>query len=562
MTRILGWMVVVAALCVGATADVAPGSISGSVTDTAGIAQMGATVEMLAVGTGQRILAYTDTVGHFTINGLTPGNYDIRVSAPSFLPSVREDVALAAGAAKVVNITLNTLFEAVRIMPTRKTGNSDDDSWKWTLRSTANRPILRFDDGVPIVVEASQQDHVLKGSLAFMAGGSNDGYGSASDMGTVFTVDPSQFSWGAFAFDGSLGYGTGTPDGVLRASFQSGSASSSPHQLAFIVRRFAGPDLLVHRGSLQAFALTSANTMQVGDFLELQYGGELQTIQFMGRANAFRPYAIADWHVGDATVIEYRYATNEPTTGVTKSFDSSAADLGEAGPRMTLVNGTPLLENAHHHELSVSQMVGDNRFQIAYFRDRVKDPALLGVGEIGVDTGDVLPDIYSGTFSYNGSELEAQGVRFVYQRKLSDTISATVDYAYGGVLDLEHPGIGWDAIRADMHPAWRHSAAVKLTGIIPRWNTEWIVSYRWTNGSALTPVDMFNATSGQTDPFFNLFLRQPIPRMRLVPGRMEALIDLRNLLAQGYVPVIGPDGSTVYLVQSARSVRGGLAFTF
>jgi len=28
------------------------------------------------------------------------------------------------------------------------------------------------------------------------------------------------------------------------------------------------------------------------------------------------------------------------------------------------------------------------------------------------------------------------------------------------------------------------------------------------------------------------------------------------------VPVIGPDGNTVYLVQSARSVRGGLAFTF
>jgi hypothetical protein len=57
----------------------------------------------------------------------------------------------------------------------------------------------------------------------------------------------------------------------------------------------------------------------------------------------------------------------------------------------------------------------------------------------------------------------------------------------------------------------------------------------------------------------NLFLRQPIPAMR---GHMEAIIDVRNLLAQGYVPVLGQDGQTVYLVQSARSVRGGLAFTF
>ena len=32
--------------------------------------------------------------------------------------------------------------------------------------------------------------------------------------------------------------------------------------------------------------------------------------------------------------------------------------------------------------------------------------------------------------------------------------------------------------------------------------------------------------------------------------------------AQGYVPVIGRDGSTLYLVQSARALRGGLAFVF
>jgi hypothetical protein len=43
---------------------------------------------------------------------------------------------------------------------------------------------------------------------------------------------------------------------------------------------------------------------------------------------------------------------------------------------------------------------------------------------------------------------------------------------------------------------------------------------------------------------------------------MEALLDLRNLLAQGYIPVLGQDGQTLYLVQSARSIRGGLAFTF
>lgn len=563
MTRILGWLLTVSALCVSAVAGVDPGSISGSVTDSSGIAQMGAAVEMLAVSTGQRSLAYTDTVGHYTISGVTPGTYDIRVSAPSFLPTVREDVMLAAGAAKVVNITLNTLFEAAKIMPPRKRINDDDESWKWTLRSTVNRPILRFDDNGPYVVEADQTDRTLKGTLVFMAGGGNEGYGSASDVGTSFSVEQTAFSVGTLAFDGSIGYGNGTtPDGILRATFLSNREGNAPHELAFTMRRFAGPDLLIHHGSLQSFALTSANTLAISDFLELQYGGELETIQFMGRANAFRPYANVDWHLGDSTFIEYRYATTEPTRPGARLFYTGPSEMSDGGPRMTLRGGTPLLENAHHHEVSLSQRLGDNNFQIAYYRDRIKDPALLGVGDIDTDTGDFLPDVYSGTFSYNGNALETQGVRFVYQRKITPDVSGTIDYAYGGVLDLEHPGIGWDAIRHDMHQTWRHSAAVKLSGIVPKCNTEWVISYRWTSGSALTPVDMFNASVGQTDPYFNFFLRQPIPRMHFMPGRMEALIDLRNLLAQGYVPVVGPDGNTVYLVQSARSVRGGLAFTF
>jgi hypothetical protein len=43
---------------------------------------------------------------------------------------------------------------------------------------------------------------------------------------------------------------------------------------------------------------------------------------------------------------------------------------------------------------------------------------------------------------------------------------------------------------------------------------------------------------------------------------MDVVLEVRNLLAQGYVPVFGQDGRTVYLVQSARAVRGGLAFNF
>jgi hypothetical protein len=105
----------------------------------------------------------------------------------------------------------------------------------------------------------------------------------------------------------------------------------------------------------------------------------------------------------------------------------------------------------------------------------------------------------------------------------------------------------------------RHAVAAKFAGTVARTHTRWIASYRWINGAALTPVDMFNASAGQSDPFLNIFIRQPIPAFG---GHMEALIDVRNLLAQGYVPVLGHDGRTLYLVDSARSIRGGVAFNF
>src|SRR5208283_2700546 len=192
MTRILAPLAVAISLCVVATAGVTPGSIAGYVRDSAGVAQMGATVE-LAGNAGQHQVAFTDAKGFFRVSGLYAGSYDLRVSAPSFLPALREDVALAAGASKVLNITLSTLFEAIRMMPELKRSSDDDDSWKWTLRSTANRPILRFEAGTAVVVESSGQDRSTKGTMAFMAGGTNEGYGSASDLGTAFNVEHSIF---------------------------------------------------------------------------------------------------------------------------------------------------------------------------------------------------------------------------------------------------------------------------------------------------------------------------------------------------------------------------------
>jgi hypothetical protein len=345
---------------------------------------------------------------------------------------------------------------------------------------------------------------------------------------------------------------------VLRASFSHKMDDGSEPSFALTMRNLPAPDLGLQSSSLQAFSLTTADSFTMGDVVELHFGSELQSIQFLGHVTAFRPFGSMDVHVSPDTVVEYRYATSEPNDRLDKGFDTAPADLSESGPRLSMVGYSSALEHPHHHELSISHRMGKTSLQAAVFYDRVADPALTGVGEFGTDNGTVLPDVYSGTFSYQGSDLKTEGVRFVVQRKLTDNVTATMDFAYGGVLDLEKAGVRLDDAQQWIGTRDRQSIAGKISGVVPKTKTHWIASYRWINQQALTPVDMFNASAGRADPYLNLFFRQPIPGN----GHMEAVIDLRNLLAEGYVPVLGSDGHTVYLVQSARSVRGGLNFTF
>jgi hypothetical protein len=196
------------------------------------------------------------------------------------------------------------------------------------------------------------------------------------------------------------------------------------------------------------------------------------------------------------------------------------------------------------------------------FSDRVSNTALVGTGEVSSSGGFLLPDIYSGTFTYGGNDLDTRGLRVVLEHKFCSDLNATLDYAYGGVLDLTQPDIQIQNAQQWISTQRRHALAAKLSGTLPHAHTKWIASYRWVNGSALTPVDMFNASPGQSDPYLNVFIRQPIPTLGFLPTHMEMLVDLRNLLAQGYVPVMGQDGQTVFLVQSARAVRGGVSITF
>ena len=564
MVRKLTYVVLVltlgaAALPAGAAEPA--GSISGFVRNSVGLPQMGATVEVLSAAVSS-LRVFTDESGHYRVSGLLPGTYALKVSAPSFLPTLRERIAVRAGASLSLDVTLNTLFEAMQLGPLRGTG--EDDDWKWTLRSQANRPILRvLNTPTPIQVTGENSSgHELKATLSFLAGSSSEGYGSLSDMSSSFSLEHPVLEQDTVALAGSVGYGVAAPPAVVRVSYRHRSESGSEPTVAMEFRRLAPPGPELRSGGLQSVALTAADNLAVGNVLELKFGSELQTIQFMGRVTAFQPFGTADLHLSSNTVLEYRYASARPDNPMAHDQGLNDPDLGDRSPRVSMANYSPALERAHHQEVSLSHRMGKTSLQVAAYDDRVSKTVLTGVGAMSAASGEVLPDADSGTFSYQGQDLDTVGLRFVLQRKLRSDLMATLDYGYGGVLDLKAADVDLEQARTSMGVVRRHSLSAKMSGKIPHCRTQWATSYGWVSGQALTPVDMFNASAGQSDPYLNVYIKQPIPGIGFLPLRMEAMLDLRNLLAQGYVPVMGQDGQTVYLVQSARSVRGGVSFVF
>ncbi|HZQ22325.1 MAG TPA: carboxypeptidase-like regulatory domain-containing protein [Terriglobales bacterium] len=537
-----------------------PATVAGFVRNASGVPQMGATVDVLDAAS-RTLRVFTDDKGFFSVGGLVPGVYTVRVSAPSFLPALREKLGLRPAATLTLNITLNTLFEALQLS-SPATGVSDTDDWKWTLRSVSNRPILRaLDESSSSTAKLNKSesgDKDLKGTVSFLAGTAAKGYGSASDMSTGFSVEHSLFSSGTVGLYGNVGYGSGAPTAVLRTSFSHKMGNGSQPTISLTARRLAAPDANLHASPLQSLALTTSDDLVLGDVLELKFGSEVQTIQFMGRVNSVQPFGTADLHVSPNTILEYRYASSVPNhDGLTPD-----SDFNDTSPRMSIAAFTPALEKMHHQEVSVSRRIGKTSVQAALYSDRIADTAITGIGEAGIENGEVLPDAYSGTFTYQGRDLETRGMRLVLQQKLASDLTATLDYGYGGVLDLFASNVPLQQVRDSLRKEERHSVAGKLSGTVPHSRTHWVASYRWVNGQALTPVDMFNGSAGQADPYLNFLVRQPIPGTGFLPCKMEAIVDIRNLLAQGYVPVMGQDGRTVYLVQAGRAVRGGLAFTF
>ncbi len=552
-------MVIALAGVLPACAAPLPATVSGVVRDARGTPQMGAMVELMAADATVVARVYTDIRGGFSFERVFPGTYQIKATGDLFLPTLREDLHLRARSKVVVNLTLSTLFEAIQWLPAQpRSPDEPSDDWKWTLRSSSNRPLLRFLQDGPLVVL------------------SGDDHGSAPELAARVAVTSPSRAFGeggphhAFAVERSSAVGGHL---ILRANLspepEQGSEYTAGYELAL------GPERQIYNvatvqqmtalegGESQGFSavrLRSAEAVNLGPNASMELGNEVQSVHGASQATTSSlPFLNAAWH-SDGISASYRLATSPAMQNA-----GELADGNTLAPMFSEEGGRVRIERGFHQELRIEQNTPTRRAMVAVYQDQVQNPIIGGGGwaaQQDLAAGDMLYDPVSQVFRVTGPGFTTGGFRAVLGKKIAGSTWATLSYADGKTLAFEVPNSAVTMDEAVHGLTERRAEAItaSMDGVLVRTGTGWHASYRWQPANTVTPVAVFDSF-GQ-GAYLNILIRQPIHCGHLLPNGTEALVDVRNLLAEGYRPFLTRDGSTLYFAQDVRSIQGGLSFSF
>ncbi|MGA7090082.1 MAG: carboxypeptidase-like regulatory domain-containing protein [Candidatus Acidiferrales bacterium] len=541
------------------------GKISGLVVDAGGTPQMGATVFVSAeqLLSSAPIEVLTNDRGRFSTATLAPGMYSVKVTLAGFLPAVDQHILVTDQRGTLLEIVLGSMFSSLDKMRHDPNQPVPADEWSWVLRaSAATRPVLRWNNddlefgGDPLALDASGQP-ILHGRLDLTDGSDHPGSISnlADSPATAFAYAWTLGGHAKVLMAGQFSYDGATPAGGISTEWlPSGEVGVGPSTSVLIRESRVGPDGPVFR----AFRIAHDDQFSIGDRVTVRYGADYLMAGLDGTTQALRPRAevaivMAPGWLASITVAEHPWQGSSAST----SDLQDAMNTLDALPTLLLRNGRPILADGLHEELAVERILDKNdSLTAAVFHDRSNQTAVFGRG--AVSGGDYLPDVYSDVFAYDAGASSSTGVRLAYRRKVSDTTDATFVYSYAGAL-APADELASAALRDQLSTQYRSSAAARISTQIPRLHTRLSTGYKWLSGSAVSPQDAWGEAIYHVDPYLSIQLRQPLPSF--IPGHVEALVDVGNLLKQGYVPIATADGNVI-LVPSYRYLRGGLSFQF
>ena len=509
--------------------------------------------------------AFTDNHGRYIIPSVLPGKYDLKATAAFFVPASKANVRLQAGAQAIINLTMATLYQAETWLPAQKRrADEPADDWKWALRSSANRPLLRMvDDNDPSVLMSSSADSQRKATTqARVTVTSGDGGFGKGGVHQVLVVDRTIENGDGAILRADVG-GPRIPFPVApTAELTAGYERRSPFGGSTrLVTSFQSHPELIAGSSLgaQVMRLASTQEFKLGDLLVLDAGTLLKAERLQTTKFSQEPFFRMMLRPASGTLVEYRFASGREL--------QSSEDLDHLRPSLRLLTdgrGKPLSTKGSHHELSVTRKLGGRVIQLAAYNDHLDNTAILGSGVLSpreLAVAQVLADPTTGTYMLAGGAYSGRGLSVSLAQPLTQTLAAWFAYDAGTALANRSNG-PTPLAEAGKGIGSRTTYAVSgsVRGKIVRTGTALRAEYRWQPERTLTQVNAFNVT--EQDAYLGFYVRQRLWAGRYLPDGIDAVIEATNLLSQGYQPVLAGDGHVLFLAQAPRAIQGGFAFNF
>jgi hypothetical protein len=567
-TQLAGFAVLIA-LGTSPSWGVVSGSVTGVVRDSAGMPQIGAEVQLLRPDLSVVTSVYTNSFGRFTIASILPGHYALKAMDTSFLPSLRENVHVR-GSRMVVNLTLNTLYEVVQWLPAEpRSNNARRDDWAWTLRSAADRPLLRWLEDGPLVMVSDGSGAPPKLKARLMATGQAGTFGESGERFSATVEDTPSNSRELLARVDFASDSDASMESMLGFRQDLGYAGSVQSVAAIALHPEVDEG---NNAGMEEAALHSWETMRLGDTIEAEAGSNAVIGRMGGQspstAAAALPFASIEWRVGNSTAVSYRMATMTAPVGP-NSGSMSETETAAALPQFSARGDNLALEHGLHQEIGWERHTDSSGMAVLVYTDQVDNPVLQAMAHFAADGSStatvpsgVLFDRTSGLMRAAGPNFSATGVRASFEHRLPGGSQLRATYASGGavVMPALPPAKPLSQLLAGAYPRPVQTYAISLSGTLDGTKAHWQASYRWQPDDTVTPVDPYALDA--LAPYLNLRLRQCIHHCSGGSTGIEALVEVRNLLAEGYHPYLVGDGPVLIFAQDQRSLRGGLAFTF
>ena len=555
------------------------GSIMGEVKTVTGVVEMGAKVLLYDRHDQLVRQVLTDEQGRFGFAALAPDVYSIRVTLASFVPALRRNISVAAGTDSLLQINLSGIFSTVDILSSSSHGTLMGDDWKWVLRaSPSTRPILRFlpvssqdSSSRPFSDMFSQTEGMVK-----VSAGDSDAFsgGSQQDLGTAFALATSIYGKSRLQLSGNLGYATNgaLPAAGFRTTYSRTGDSGSNPEITLSMQQMYLPGRGDAVPVLRTASLGMYDHVDLTDRLNLEYGFNYESVTFLSHLNYMSPFARANYDLGGHNSLRMAFSSgtqpgqllaHNVESGDTLSQDLAALALA---PRVSLSDARARVERRDRLEASYQRVAGSRTYSVGVYHEAVSNAAFLMSGPSDfLPSSELLTQLGSSSQVFDAGSYQRTGYSASVTQALGEHSDLSLSAGRTGAL-LAGAGSVVDAasLRGEIRTVQRSWMTARASHTVAATGTRVTSSYGYTDFKTLMPSHLSMTDQANQEIGWNVYVRQPLPAlpgMFGAFGRFEASAELRNLLAQGYLPVIVSDQRAV-LTNAPRAVRGGLSFIF